>query len=279
MSRSPHPDSKRPPSCALHVAFHGSGPDVVLVHGWGLHGGIWTELVQVLRPHWRISVLELPGHGYSADCEAYDLQQLAAWMGDALPGPRVWIGWSLGALACLQLALDRPDQVRGLGLLAATPRFCAAPDWQYGTSPQLLETFASELQRDARGVLMRFLGLQVQGALRPQSTLKTLRAQWSQRPSARLPGLLSGLEILRTADLRARLGEIPCPALVIAGDKDRLVPPEASAELAAQLGDGRYVTVPGAGHAPFVAQPEAVAASLRAFLRAVPMQQPVADNP
>lgn len=253
----------RPP---LHIETCGQGPDVVLVHGWGLHGGVWADLVEALAPTARVSVVELPGHGFSPDGEGFDLAGLADWLGQTLPGPRIWVGWSLGALACLQLALQRPALVRGLGLLAATPRFTAGPDWPWGTEPQLLESFAAELQRDANGILMRFLGLQVQGAQRPQGTLKTLRGRWAERPAARLPGLLSGLQILRTADLRSRLGEIRCPTLVVAGERDRLVPPQAGAQLAASLADVHLETVAGAGHAPFVADPARVAGLLRDFI-------------
>lgn len=262
-------DAKPASGCALHVERHGEGPELVLVHGWGLHGGVWSGLLEALCPHWRVSVVELPGHGFSADCEPYQLAQLSRWLGDALPGPRVWVGWSLGALACLQLALDRPRQVRGLGLLAATPRFTRASTWPHGTSPELLQTFTAELERDTKGTLMRFLGLQVQGATQPQATLKVLRSRWAQRPAARLSGLRSGLAILRNADLRARLPEIHCPAVVIAGARDRLVPRQASAFLAAQLAQAHCHTIADAGHAPFVAQPALVAQHLRGLLRDV----------
>lgn len=253
----------------LHVERSGSGPAVVLVHGWGLHGGVWADLAQALSPSLGLSVVELPGHGLSADTEPFELGQLTDWLAQTLPGPRYWVGWSLGATVCLQLALQHPAQVRGLGLLAATPRFTSAADWPWGTAPQLLQGFAAELQCDARGILMRFLGLQVQGAQRPQGTLKTLRARWAERPAPRLAGLLSGLDILRHTDLRGRLGEIQCPALVVAGAQDRLVPPQASAELAAALRHARLETVAGAGHAPFVAAPDMVAALLRDFIHGV----------
>lgn len=259
--------------CPLHVERHGAGPELVLVHGWGLHGGIWHELVEALQGQWRVSVVDLPGHGDSADCGAWDLDDLARWLGDALPGPRIWIGWSLGAMACMQLALARPGQVRALGLVAATPRFTSAPDWPHATRPELLQAFAEELRDNPRSLLLRFLGLQVQGAEHAKGNLKALREQWTRRPPARLPALESGLDILRRADLRPRLADIRCPALVIAGDQDRLVPPRASEALARALPRAQLQTVPGAGHAPFVAQPQAVARWLGDFLHPLPSSE------
>lgn len=260
----------RASACALHVEHYGAGPEVVLVHGWGLHGGVWGGLIQPLQERWRLSVVELPGHGSSADCEQWDLDRLVDWLGARLPGPRIWVGWSLGALACLQLARRRPQQVRALGLLSATARFTTAADWPHATSPALLNLFAEELQHNAQSLLLRFLGLQVQGAQEAKGNLKALRDQWSSRPPARLSGLSNGLEILRTADLRPHLAEVVCPALVVAGDKDRVVPPEASAALAGALPNARLEMVAGAGHAPFVAQPALVAGYLADFFQSLP---------
>ncbi len=254
-------------ACKLHVECHGAGPELVLVHGWGIHGGVLRDLQSVLSSTWRVCIVDLPGHGLSADCGRFGVADLARHLGDALPGPRVWVGWSLGALACLQLALTRPGQVRALGLLAATPRFAAAADWPHGMRAHVLDAFAGELERDLEGTLMRFLSLQVQGAAQPQSTLKTLRRQWAERPAARPAALRAGLDILVGTDLRGRLAEIHCPAVVIAGSRDRVVAPQASAFLAEQLADARLHIIDAAGHAPFVAHAERVGRCLNALAR------------
>lgn len=250
----------------LHIETRGEGPEVVLVHGWGLHGGVWADVVDTLAARLRVSVVDLPGHGFSSDDTGFDLPRVAAALAAALPGARYWIGWSLGATLCLQVALNRPQQVRGLGLVAATPRFTSAADWACGVAPEVLQRFSQDLEQDPDAVLMRFLALQVQGAQRAQGALRTLRAHWSQRPAARPQGLRCGLAILRETDLRPRLGEIHAPALVMAGERDRLVPPEASAQLAEALHHARLETVAGAGHAPFVAQPLQVARLLSDFV-------------
>jgi len=38
---------------------------VVLVHGWGMHSGVWEDVAEALIDHHRVTVLDLPGHGYS----------------------------------------------------------------------------------------------------------------------------------------------------------------------------------------------------------------------
>ncbi|MHB8535916.1 MAG: alpha/beta fold hydrolase, partial [Sulfuricaulis sp.] len=48
----------------------GHGPDVVLVHGWGLHGGVWADIARGLSKDFRVTVPDLPGHGRSRACRA-----------------------------------------------------------------------------------------------------------------------------------------------------------------------------------------------------------------
>jgi len=48
----------------------GSGPDVLLLHGWGMHSGVWENVVEGLRDDYRITMLDLPGHGYSHASES-----------------------------------------------------------------------------------------------------------------------------------------------------------------------------------------------------------------
>ena len=52
---------------AMHVDSHGSGAPLVLIHGWGMHGGIWDNVVPLLAQHFRVHCVDLPGHGYSKE--------------------------------------------------------------------------------------------------------------------------------------------------------------------------------------------------------------------
>ena len=53
---------------SLQVERRGDGPDLVLLHGWGMHGGVWDELVPRLAARFRVHVPDLPGHGRSTAC-------------------------------------------------------------------------------------------------------------------------------------------------------------------------------------------------------------------
>jgi len=47
---------------SLYHQAIGDGPDVVMLHGWGLHSGVWAETATALAPEFRVTRLDLPGH-------------------------------------------------------------------------------------------------------------------------------------------------------------------------------------------------------------------------
>ncbi|TDY04082.1 pimeloyl-ACP methyl ester esterase BioH [Thiohalophilus thiocyanatoxydans] len=246
----------------LHVSRTGEGPDLVLLHGWGMHSGIWHDLIGPLQSHFRLHLVDLPGHGQSQQVDGtFDLDRLAGmiWQSVApqLQGPAVWLGWSLGGMAALQIALDHPEQTRALVLVASTPRFSQAADWPHAMSMSLLDTFAEQLAEDYQPTLQRFLALQVKGSDDARATLRTLRQRVLDNAGVNVSALQSGLAILKQADLRHRLHEIRhLPLLMIFGEYDMLVPPSTAKALAEYFDDSLQVVIDGAGHAPFVSQPQ-----------------------
>ena len=64
---------------SLHVETLGRGPDLVMLHGWALHSGIWAGMREPLSRHFRLHLLDLPGHGQSV---AGDSQTFDAWVSE-----------------------------------------------------------------------------------------------------------------------------------------------------------------------------------------------------
>ena len=93
---------------ALHVAVTGQGPDLVLLHGWGMHGGIWDGVCAQLAQRFRLHAVDLPGYGASAHQEPYTLAALALAVAQVMPQRAHVGGWSLGGQVAMRLALDFP---------------------------------------------------------------------------------------------------------------------------------------------------------------------------
>ena len=301
----------------LYTEVHGSGPTLVLLHGWGLNVRVWDGLAAALCDRFRIVTVDLPGHGRSAWLpQRSSLEEQAAQVGEtvaAIAGEYSLLGWSLGGQIALQLAAARGDSVirrpgpephrdphphpdtrpdphrhlqprpaagaamNRLVLIAATPRFVAGPDWPHGAPAERLAAQAAGLRTDYRRTVSDFLELQVRGSAGGAEALEQLRGALFAhgrtdphgQPDAAGPDLAAlacGLELLGDTDLRPLLAGITLPALVIAGQYDRVIQPAASHALADSLPNARYVEIRRAAHAPFLSHLPQLSALLFDFL-------------
>lgn len=250
----------------LHLERMGAGPDLVLIHGWAMHGGVWSGAAQELARSFRLHVVDLPGHGLSPPMAAATLESLAQAVAEAIPDGAAVCGWSLGAQVAMRVALDHPVRVSRLALVSGTPRFVREGGWPFGVERDVLEAFARDLERDYEGTLRRFLALQARGSDRAHDLIQTLRAGLFARGRPGLETLKAGLGILLATDLRHEIPRIAQPMLLIHGERDLLTPPGAGRWLSSNLGDSRFALLPRCAHAPFLSDPERFIGLLREFL-------------
>jgi pimeloyl-[acyl-carrier protein] methyl ester esterase len=251
----------------LYMETQGTGPDLVLLHGWGLHGGVWDTLLPRLTDDFRVTRVDLPGHGKSYEIPMpANLAEAARLVFASVPTGATWLGWSLGGLIALRAALDSPQMMRALILANATPRFVTAADWPEAMPPEQLQEFAAGLGQDYRETLLRFLSLQVRGDESARASLRQLREALFARGEPETAALAAGLELLRVNDLRPELGRVRTPTLVIAGGYDRLTPPDAGKHMAETIPGARYALIPKSAHAPFISHAEEFTSVLTAFM-------------
>ena len=259
---------------SLHVETQGNGAPPLLIHGWGMHGGMWGDVAEQLAKQFRVLAVDLPGHGKSLvsgewrvesgttsphlPLTTYHLRldHIVDQLSAQFTEPLTVCGWSLGGQIALRWALREPEKVRRLILVASTPCFVRRSDWEYAMAAETLAQFAAALQQDYAQTLRRFLALQVRGSENERELLATLREVLFSRGEPDMGALQSGLEILRDCDLRSALPGVGQPTLVIAGERDTLTPPQAAQYMAAQIPDARLAVIAGAAHAPFLSHPE-----------------------
>ena len=244
----------------------GDGRDIVLIHGWGLHSGIFDDLAHDLKTRYRVTRVDLPGHGCSHGVDfPTDPARLVADLTAAVPADAHWLGWSLGGMAALQHAVDHPGSLRSLILVTATPRFVADTDWP-GMDSQTLASFAAGLSSDYLGTLNRFLALQVHGVANRTTLLRRLTDQLLRCPTPSPAVLAAGLSMLAETDLRPRLARVTAPTLLLYGERDRIVPAAAGNATAHYLRGSRLHCFPRAGHAPFLSHADEFVSVLDAWL-------------
>jgi len=261
-------------SKSLHVEVRGQGQDMVLLHGWAMHGGIWSaSLLAALEKDFRLHIVDLPGHGYS---DALDNGFSLASVSDALhhyastslDGPACWLGWSLGGMLAANIAMLYPQRVDRLVLVSSSLRFCKTENWPHAMDAAVLELFAVQLREDYRSTLSRFLALQFRGDSHAREGLRSLREQLFARGEPDRQSLDEGLKILLEDDLRWQAGNISQPVQLIGGEHDSLTPAAALAAIAGRFTQAEVATIKGAGHAPFISHAEIFEQQLMQFIHA-----------
>ncbi len=240
----------------IYKKRYGQGRSVVLLHGWGMHSGVWMGLVDELSKHYQVTVIDLPGHGRSGlKGSCYSLDTIAKQILDVAPDNAVWVGWSLGGIIAQYIAINEPDRVHALSLVTSTPQFVNGSDWSCAMESSVLTQFSDALFEDERATLNRFAGLQVRGSANVRETLRQLRARLFEFGVPETAALKGGLSILQTADLRPALKNIDCPVQMIFGEYDQLVPASVGKAVQPLLANVRIDVLSGAGHVPFISHP------------------------
>jgi pimeloyl-ACP methyl ester carboxylesterase len=258
----------------LHYTVQGSGPDVLLVHGWASSGRMWSRLVDALAAHARFWSVDLYGFGASprpAAGETVGVEDHAARLLDFCDRhgirPLIVVGHSMGGMLALKLALARPDGMEKLVLISpvVSGRFgqpfdlsrLVISDWGRRNiiGSKTFWTAALDVVMPALATPGHFF-LEAEVIARIQEDFK--RSDWQAAAGA--------LESIARENLLPRLGEIPHPALVIVGKRDMTVPPEEGRAAARRLPRGSLLELPKVNHQPLDEAPGPVIRAVDAFL-------------
>ena len=251
---------------SLYIETVGRGPDLVMLHGWGLHGGLFRPVVEPLSKQFRLHLVDLPGHGRSSTLDGeYTLPAIAHTVAEQLPENAIWLGWSLGGRVATQAAADG-HAIDKLILVGNNPCFIQKEGWPHAMPESELLQFANALKDDYKQTLLRFIAVQSRGSAHAREELRELRSELFDHGEPDPQALAGGLEILRSADLRPLLVTIKQPTLVLHGNRDTLSPLAAAEYTAAQLPQGELNIIDAAGHAPFISHPEQFVTAVKEFL-------------
>jgi 2-succinyl-6-hydroxy-2,4-cyclohexadiene-1-carboxylate synthase len=223
-----------------------------------------------LAGRWQVVRVDLPGHGGSGGVRV-GFAEAAGLVGEA-GGAGVYCGYSLGGRLCLRLALDRPDLVRGLVLVGASPGI-ADPDVR-ARRRAADEALAAGIERDG---VAAFLDRWLAGPL--FASLPAEAAGRAERLANTADGLASALRRLgpgAQAPLWDRLGALRPPTLLVAGAKDAKFAAIARRMADAAGGHARVALVQGAGHAVPLERPAELAALVEELLDATRPGRPAA---
>ncbi|MBT9487653.1 MAG: alpha/beta fold hydrolase [Rubrivivax sp.] len=244
-----------------------AGAPVVLLHSLATHRDIWRLQLPAWSAAFRLVCIDLPGHGSSPAPEAPltldDQAALVCTVLDQLGIERAAVvGLSWGGMVAQAMALKAPSRVGSL-VLAHTSAH---------TAPALREIWQARIDDAAQ----RGIDAQVAPTLARWFTPAFIEASpmtmaWVARQiRATSPeGYASAIRAIQALDHLEGLASIDVPTLVIAGEHDAAVPPQAASAMAARMPRAELQVLGGAGHIGNVQQPLAFTEAVGRFLRGV----------
>ena len=236
---------------------HGSGPDVVLLHGWGASGAAMTGIVTALSSSFACHAVDLPGFGASpvppTAWGVHDYARLVAGLMTEIGVPRAhFIGHSFGGRISIVLAAEHPDIVDKLILVDSAGVRPSRSTWR-------------------RTVLT--LAKAGQGLLTPRSLApvrERLRAAARQRLGSddyRSAGPMRDTFVkVVDEDLRPLFPLVKAPTLLVWGEHDEVTPIADARLMESAIPDAGLVILPGAGHFSYLDSPDRFASIARVFL-------------
>lgn len=253
-----------------HIQTWGAGEPVLLIHGASSHIGTWEPtIVPMLKAQYSVAAYDRPGMGYTTDrpqgSDTLALQaKVAAGVIEQLGLTKpVVVAHSWGGAVALRLALDRPDLVGGLVLIAPVAyEWPGGVDWyNYWSSNPLSGWLFNNV------IAQPFAGASVKSGMEgafapsipPEGWLEAARVSLAARPeSLRANGEDLVAAKREVTAQQARYAEIKMPVAILVGDGDRVVSPSIHAmHLAQVLPNARIEVLSNVGHLPHEASPEA----------------------
>jgi len=254
----------------IHFVEAGAGSTILFLHGLGSCGQDWLLQMHVFAKRFRVIAPDLHGHGQTALRKPRSHIRITQMAGDmiglldALDVSHAHaVGLSMGGCVAQQLALDCPARVRSLTLVNTFARFdMGGPGNALPLALRMAVLGLLGLPAQARFVAARMFPKPEQAQLR---TLAAERIASNDRATYYRLLLAIG-----AFDVTHRLGEIACPTLVIAGDRDTTVPLHAKKFLAQHIRGARFELVADSGHATPVDQPDVFNRLVMNFVEVVP---------
>jgi pimeloyl-ACP methyl ester carboxylesterase len=243
----------------VYYEVHGSGPLLLLTHGYSSTSAMWQGQIEALSKHHRLVLWDMRGHGESdypddptAYSEALTIADMAALLDEVGAKSAIVGGLSLGGYMSLAFYRAHPERVRALLIIDTGPGF-KKDDARDAWNKRAFET-GERFEREGLAVL--------KAGSRERSTV-------THRDALGLARAARGMLTQRDARVIELLPNIKVPSLVVVGADDAPFL-AASDYMAAKIPAAKKVVIPAAGHAVNIDQPQAFIEAVLPFLDALP---------
>ena len=230
----------------------GEGTPILLCNGWGGSSDSWSEeFVRLLADRHKVVLVDNRGTGRSGKPdEPYTMEQMSGDSNRVLAELGVEtahvLGFSMGGYIAEALAICHPDRVRSLILCATSPGSVHRAPITFETSRELAKVSDDKLSKHDRVKALLYL-LYPQDYVEPRLEELIAEESYDANPTP-IYALKSQNAATASFDAYDRLQDLKVPSLILAGDSDRLIPPENSRILAERIPGAELHILPGLGH-------------------------------
>ena len=251
-----------PTAAGLYYAHHNEGGQddspVILIHGAGSSHLCWPAEIRRMNGQ-RVLAVDLPGHGKSGGVAQQSIRAYTEQMMEFITAlglyQAVFVGHSMGGAIALDMAVQHPEHVAGLGLISTGAYL--------GIEKNFLEDLSNPLTVPA--AVAAFTGR----AFSPQANAALVEKSMNLMRETRPSVLFGDFNACANYDLRESAGRIEAPAWVIVGTEDKVTPVAYAHFLVDRIQAARLQMIPNTGHMAFLEQPGRVAQGLQQFLKAL----------
>ncbi len=258
----------------LNVERMGSGPPLVLLHGFTGSATSWGPLAEMLAARFTLLAVDIVGHGASSKPEEVDRYAIERAARDAVTAMlafgfrrSAWLGYSMGGRLALYIAAALPEAVERLVLIGASPGLAEPAEREARRAAD--EALADRIEAEGVPAFVDYweaLPLFESQQRLPTGMRLAIRRGRLANDAQGLANSLRGMGTGAQPSLHDQLGDITAPSLLLAGSLDAKFAAIAG-EMAGAMPNARAVRVPGAGHAAHIEKAAYCVRTITAFLQ------------
>jgi pimeloyl-[acyl-carrier protein] methyl ester esterase len=249
--------------------------NIVLIHGWASDESIWLKTKTFLEPRYRVYTLNLP---IGKNIHSYRDAVIDLITQNRLDQV-ILVGWSMGAIVGIQVALQLPYIVQGIVLVSGTSRFLAdSPSkmrvlgnentrnnkdfehngvylsdcYQGGILAALIVRMKKRLTKSCKQTITDFNKLMFSSQEQARGLTGEIIADLACGRTWEVTEAQAGLDYLVEVDVRSELKGITCPVLLLHGEQDEICPIEGAVFIKGQIPGSQLICFSGVGHIPFL---------------------------